>query len=332
MKKLFVLLSVLLVMAACAAPAPEKATVNTNIAEKPSAPAITEADAIAKEKAIWDTITKKDYDAFAAMLDNAQLEVTPDGVHDKAGTVTGVKDFEPSEVTFSNWKFLSVDEDAYVVVYDASLKGKYKGKDFPPTTVHASSAWANRDGKWLAVYHQECEVMKMPPPPPPAGKPDTSPAATPAQATATSDLVANEKVIWDLLKAKQYDAFAAMVATDAIEVTPQGVFDKPGIINSVKAGDFSRSTLSEFKTLNIDSDAALVTYLATTPGAKPAQERHTTLWALRDGKWLAIFHHGTPATHAMGSASPAMQPMNSASPMTHSMSSPSPRSKRFARL
>ena len=168
--------------------------------------------------------------------------------------------------------------------------------------------------------------MKMPSPPSPAAKPDTSPtAATPAQATATADTVANEKMIWDLLKAKQYDAFAAMVATEAIEVTPQGVFDKPGIINSVKAGDFSRSTLSEFKTLNIDSDATLVTYLATTPGAKPAQEHHTTLWSMRDGKWLAVFHHGTPATHAMGSASPGMSPMNSASPMTHSMSSPSPK-------
>ncbi|MGI8838269.1 MAG: DUF4440 domain-containing protein [Pyrinomonadaceae bacterium] len=326
MKKLFVLISVLLVMAACAAPAPEKATVNTNTAEKPSTAAITEADAIAKEKAIWDTLTKKDYDAFAAMLDSGQLEVTTEGaVHDKAASITMVKDFEPSEVTFSNWKFLSVDEDAFIVVYDASLKGKYKGKDFPPTTVHASSAWANRDGKWLAIYHQECEAMTMPPPPPPAAKPDTSPAATPAQATATADPVANEKMIWDLLKAKQYDAFAAVVATDAIEVTPNGVFDKTGIINSVKGADFSKSTLSDFKTLNIDSDAALVNYLVTTPGAKPAEERHTTIWAMRDGKWLAVFHHGTPFKHAMGSSSPMTHPMGSSSPMTHPMGSPSPK-------
>ncbi|MFN2499243.1 MAG: DUF4440 domain-containing protein [Pyrinomonadaceae bacterium] len=326
MKKLFVLISVLLVLAACAAPAPEKATVNTNTAEKPSTAAITEADAIAKEKAIWDTLTKKDYDAFAAMLDSGQLEVTTEGaVHDKAASITMVKDFEPSEVTFSNWKFLSVDEDAFIVVYDASFKGKYKGKDFPPTTVHASSAWANRDGKWLAIYHQECEAMTMPPPPPPAAKPDTSPAATPAQATATADPVANEKMIWDLLKARQYDAFGAMVATDGIEVTPNGVFDKTGIINSVKSADFSKSTLSDFKTVNIDSDAALVNYLVTTPGAKPAEERHTTIWAMRDGKWLAVFHHGTPFKHAMGSSSPMTHPMGSSSPMTHPMGSPSPK-------
>ena len=327
MKKLFVLISVLLVVAACAAPPPEKATVNTNTAVKETAPAMTEADAIAKEKAIWDTLSKKDYEAFGAMLDSGQIEVTPDGVHDKAASVTMVKDFEPSEVTFSNWKFLSVDEDAYVIIYDANLKGKYKGKEFPPATVHASSAWANRDGKWLAVYHQECDAMTMPPPPPPATKaaPETSPAATPAQASATADPVANEKMIWDLLKAGQFDSFASMLSADAIEVEPNGVWDKAGIMNSVKTFNFSKSTLSDFKTINIDSDAALVTYLVTNPNAKPAEERHTTIWAMRDGKWMAVFHHGTPITHAMGSASPGMSPMTSASPMKHEMASPSPK-------
>ena len=192
---------------------------------------MTEADAIAKEKAVWDAITKKDYDGFAAMLDSGQLEVMSDGVMDKATSVTSVKDFEPTETTFSNWKFLSIDKDAYVVVYDASMKGKYKGKDFPPATVHASSAWANRDGKWLAVYHQECEVMKSPAPPPPATKASGIACHSPAQATATSDPIANEKMIWDFLKAGQYDAFGSLMATDAIEVEPNGVWDRAGIIN-----------------------------------------------------------------------------------------------------
>ena len=325
MKKLFVLISLLFVVAACTAPPANRETVNSSpVAEKPSAPPMTEADAIAKEKAIWDTITKKDYDGFAAMLDSAQLEVTANGVNDKAASVTMVKDFEPSETTFSNWKFLSIDKDAYVVVYNASLKGKYKGKDFPPTTVHASSAWANRNGKWMAVYHQECDVMKMPPPSAATKKAAPSPATAPAQATATSDPIANEKMVWDLFKAGQFDAFGALLATDAIEVEPNGVFDKAGIINGVKSFDFSKSVTSDFKSLNIDSDAALVTYLLTNPGAKPAEERHTTIWAMRDGKWLAVFHHGTPATHKMSSASPGM-PMNAASPMKHAMTSPSPK-------
>ena len=168
--------------------------------------------------------------------------------------------------------------------------------------------------------------MTMPAPTPSATKaaPETSPAASPAQATATADPVANEKMIWDLLKAKQFDSFAALLATDAIEVEPNGVWDKAGIISGVKSFDFSKSTLSDFKTLNIDTDAALVTYLVTNPNSKPAEERHTTIWAMRDGKWMAVFHHGTPVNHAMSSALPAM-PMDSASPMKHEMASPSPK-------
>jgi hypothetical protein len=325
MKKLFVLISLLFVAAACTAPPANQGTVNSStVAEKPSVPAMTEADAIAKEKAIWDAITKKDYDGFAAMLDSAQLEVTNEAVQDKAASVSMVKDFEPSSTTFSDWKFLSIDKDAYVVVYNASLKGKFKGKDFPTTNVHASSAWANRNGKWLAVYHQECEVMNMPPPSAAAKKAAPSPATAPAQPTTTSDPVANEKMLWGFLKAGQYDTFGNLIAADAIEVEPNGVWDRAGIIKSVDGVDFSKSTISDFKTLNIDSDAALVTYLVTNAGAKPAEERHTTIWAQRDGKWLAIFHHGTPATHAMSSASPAM-PMNATSPMKHEMASPSPK-------
>jgi hypothetical protein len=316
MKKLFVLIAALIVVAACTAPpANREAAVNTNTAEKPSAPAITEADAIAKEKAIWNTITKKDYDAFAGMLDRSSLEVTADGVLEKSGSVSMVKDFEPTEITFSDWKFLSIDKDAYVVTYSVVAKGKYKGKEIPPTPVRGSSAWANRDGKWLAVYHQECDVMNMPPPSPAAKtKSAASPATTPAQAAATSDPIANEKTIWGFLKAGQYDSFAALLASDSIEVEPNGVFDKAGTVKGVKGFDFSKSTVSEFKSLSIDSDAALVTYLLTTPGAKPAEERHTTIWAMRDGKWMAVFHHGTPATHAMSSPSPGTHAMNSPSP------------------
>jgi hypothetical protein len=169
-------------------------------------------------------------------------------------------------------------------------------------------------------------VMNSPAAPPPATKkPTASPATAPAPAAATTaDPIANEKVIWGFLKAGQVDAFGNLIATDAIEVEPNGVWDRAGIINSVNGMDFSKSTTSDFKALNIDSDAALVTYLVTMPGAKPSEERHSTIWALRDGTWKAVFHHGTPATKAMSSPSPAMA-ASSPSPMKHEMASPSPK-------
>ena len=320
MKKILALVSLLLI-AACAAPTNEP-VVETNratnrAAETSSAPAMTETDAIAKEKAIWDTIKNKDYETFGSMLASDQIEVLDVGVHDKAASISGVRDFEPSEVSFADWKFLPIDKDAVVLVYTANVKGKFKGKEFPPTSARASSAWVNRDGKWLAIYHQECEIKTAPPPPAAGSSPaktssspgSTSPPASTA-VTTSADPIANEQAIWAALKSKNYDGFADALAPEAIEVEPTGVFDKAGTVKAVSGFDFSKAEVSDFKSVPINANVALVTYLLKIP--KEDSERHSTIWARRNGKWLAVFHHGTPiskaaAAAAAAAASPAMK-------------------------
>jgi hypothetical protein len=312
MKKILILATSMLAAAACAAPPTNReattgSSTNRAAESKASAP-LTEADAIAKERQVWDAIKSKDYEAFGNMLTDDFISVASDGVYDKAGTINGVKTFEPSEVTFSDWKFLPIDKDAGVIIYSATVKGKVNGKDMPPSSMHAGSAWVNRNGKWLAIYHQDAEVAKVPPPPPSANKSAkaaASPALTPAGPPSTSsDPVANEKLVWETLKSKNFDAFAALLAPEAIEVEASGIFDKAGSVKGVQPFDFSKAEVSDFKSVKLDDDAALVTYLLTMPGAKPEKERHTTIWASRDGKWLALFHHGTPAAPPMAKASP----------------------------
>jgi hypothetical protein len=311
MKKLLALVS-LLVIAACAPPTNNNADVGTNRAtnsnaEISSAAVLSEADAIAKEKAVWDTIKNKDYAAFGNMLADDQVEVGADGVHDKAQSIAMVKEFEPTEITFSDWKFLPIDKDAVVLTYTVNVKGKYKGKEFPRENVRASSAWVNRRGKWLAVYHQECKEAKAMPPAAassPAKKAAT-PAASASPLTLGSDAIANEKAIWEAIKTKNYDGFASALAPESIEVEPTGVNDKAGSVKGVSQFDASKAELSEFKATPFDADAVLVTYMVKLPGPDPA-ERHSTIWSRRDGKWLAVFHHGTPVAKAKAaSASPA---------------------------
>lgn len=337
MKKIFILLSMLIVAAACTAPPTNQPTVetnrNTNAAPDPSSAPITEADATAKEKAIWETIKQKDYAAFAAMLAEDQLEVTTDGVHDKAGSVAGVKEFEPSEVNFSDWKFLPIDKDGFVVAYTAAIKGKYQGKDFPPESMHCSSAWVRRNGKWLAAYHQECPLKTAARPPGAASspKPASSPAATAAGPVANgADPIANEKAVWDLFKTKNYDGFASLLASDFIEVEPDGYYDKAASVKGVSTFDTSKAVLSDFKVLNLNANSSVVTYMVKDPKSAPKGDRHSTIYVNRDGKWLALFHHGgTPvgpapaATAPKPGASPTMKP--SASPTTKPAASPTPK-------
>ena len=127
----------------------------------------------------------------------------------------------------------------------------------------------------------------------------TTPTTTMA-ATSDDDHIAREKQVWEMLKKKDYDGFAAMLAEDQVEVSAGGVHDKAGSVAGVKQNDFSTASLSDFKVIKVDADAVVVTYLvkATAPEANPGGYRESTVWVNRGGKWVAVFHQGTPVAAA----------------------------------
>ncbi|HJR07631.1 MAG TPA: nuclear transport factor 2 family protein [Pyrinomonadaceae bacterium] len=269
------------------------------------------ADAItAKEKQIWDALKNKDHDAFGKMLASDMIYVSSDGVYDKAATLNGLKEFAPTEITLSDWKTLMLDEDAAVVTYTVDAKGTSGGQPIPSGALRASSAWVKRGAEWLAVYHQDCPTKEpaaaAATPAAETSKPSSSAAnanantstsaAKHAEMVASDDPVAIEKHLWEALKQKDWDTFAAHLAAEQVEVEPGGVSDRAATLASVKEVDFSKTTVSDFKATKLDDDATLVTYMVrgTGPDGKPSEHRASTIWVERDGKWLAFFHHGTP--------------------------------------
>ena len=300
MNKTVLFVLTILILAACSAPPTNReatSSANTNkAAETKSAAPLTEAEASAKEKEVWASIEKKDSAAFGAYLVDDFIYVSGDGVHDKAATVKRISDAGTmSNLVFSDWKLVSVDKDAAVLVYKFNANAAMNGQT-QPVSSYASTLMVNRSGKWQAIYHQDCDVSTAPPPPAKASTPSTSasPAAAASPATMSSNVEANEKAVWAALTARHWDLFAGYLANDAVEVEPLGVSDKAGSVKGVQAFDFSKSSLSDWKTVKIDDDAAIVTYVAHFPGQKPDTEYHTTVWANRNGKWSAVFHHGTP--------------------------------------
>jgi len=274
---------------------------NSNAAATPTpAPTVAAADHIARERQVMDAIKRKDWDAFAAFLADDQLYVSTDGVQDKAATLAGVRKLDVTEYTLADPRVVQIDGDLVVVTYTTTAKGTYDGKPVPAGSQRESTAWVNRGGRWLAVYHQDTEVMSAPTPTPGAPTPAaTAAAATPAGTATPAATPANstelEQQIWDALKRKDWDGFAALLAADAVEVEPEGVTDKAGSVNGVKQFDFTGVTLSEFREVKIDADATLVTYMARGPRAPFNKgSRHSTIHANRSGRWLAVFHQGTP--------------------------------------
>jgi hypothetical protein len=305
MKKILALVSLLGLAAACAAPPAgnNNMTANTNKApEMKSMAGPSEADLVAKEKSAWDTFKKKDADGFKKLLAADYLEVTDSGLKDTAATVASMSDITIDDVTFSDWKMTPIDKNAALLTYKVTVKGKVKGEDIPPGPYFEASAYVNRNGDWVAIYYQETLNKKMEgPAPSPSKKPAGSPASSPAKPPETgADPVANEKIVWDLFKAKNWDGFAALLAPEFMEVEAEGVFDKTGSVKALQdmPGDMSQFDLSDWKALPFDDDAKLVTYTVTTKGPKPMKEYHATIWVKRDGKWLGLYHQGTPEASA----------------------------------
>ena len=312
MKKLIAGVCFLVLLAACQPVANENMTNANKTPETKAVAPPSEADMIAKEKAAWDAFKRKDADAFKKMLAPEYIEISGNGTMDTAATVNAMNDVTFTDLTFADWKMTTIDKDLLLLTYTTTQKGTYKGEAFEATNRHGA-AWVNRNGEWLAIYFQETPVPKTPPPPPPAPKPtsSSSPAASPIKVETSDDVIANEKLVWDLFRARNFEAFQTLLAPEFMEIETTGVYDKAGTVKGVSEMDMSQFELADWRAVKFDDDSALVVYTATMKGPKPQKDYHATIWAKRDGKWLGFHHQGTPARSAPG-ATPS--PTKNASP------------------
>src|ERR1041384_6541637 len=101
MKKFLVLLSFVVLAAACATePAGNNnMTANTNKAgETKTAAGPSEADLQAKETAAWDAFKRKDADAFKKSLASEYFGVSATGVGDTAASIAAMKDSDLTDL------------------------------------------------------------------------------------------------------------------------------------------------------------------------------------------------------------------------------------------
>jgi hypothetical protein len=307
MKRIILLSALLLAASACTTTTQAPSNTNTSTppantsnSSTPNTGSTTlNSEITDKEKQIWDAIKKKDAAGFAAMLADDFIYISSDGVFDKAATANGVKQIEATEVTLSDWKTVMLDKDAAVVTYTVIMKGTSGGKPIPPGSMRASSAWVNRGGKWVGVYHQETEIAERPSTTPTTAKPTAEtkggkPAEAKPAASNPDEAINREQQVWDAIKKRDYVAFANFLADDQIQVMPNGLNDKVGSVNGVQKVDLSGASLSNFKVVKLDDDASLVTYMVKFPAdISPNPERSSTIWVNRGGKWSVVFHQGT---------------------------------------
>jgi hypothetical protein len=297
------------------------ANANANAAATATPAGPTQADIEAKERAIYDAIKAKNWDAFAGMLSDDFVIVSDDGVHTRAEMLEQIKKYDLTEYTLSDFRFVKVDADLAVITYGETEKSSYDGKPSSGKPVRASSAWVNKGGKWVAAYHQETEAAAAPAQPGGANSNSAANTNANANANANSNAAANanassansnanasaspaaaeasnpidkEKKVWEEFKAKDWATFATDLADEFIEVEPTGVYTKTASIDALKQMDASKYVLSDWKETKIDSDASVVTYRVKSSDGK-GEDFHSTIWAKRGDRWWAFLHQGTPA-------------------------------------
>ena len=125
--------------------------------------AAIEKQLIANERAINEAVAKNDMKTFNSFVDAQGYGIDPTGI-------MKVADIGPmfAQLKIASWnldqsKVMWVDNNTAVHMYRWTGKGTFNNQPVPSPT-WASTVWANRGGKWVAVFHQETNAMEMPPP------------------------------------------------------------------------------------------------------------------------------------------------------------------------
>jgi hypothetical protein len=121
----------------------------------PAASPAAIASATEAEKAVWDAIKAKNWDAFGSYLLPDAYEVEPEGTMDKATSVKMIAGFDASKWTLSDFKETKLDSDATLITYKGA--GPDRGKNIE---MYHSTIWTNRGGQWKAAFHQGTVAAK----------------------------------------------------------------------------------------------------------------------------------------------------------------------------
>jgi hypothetical protein len=148
---LFVFLPAVLPAQTPAAPPPPR-----KAAASPVAP---DQQVIANEHAVWEAVKQQDTAKFSELVADDARIVFDTGILTKADFLASLPDRTITDYKLDSFTVLKPNSQTVILIYKATRSGLYKGKPFPPSSVHEGSVWVLRNGKWLAVLNQETPIL-----------------------------------------------------------------------------------------------------------------------------------------------------------------------------
>lgn len=108
----------------------------------------------ANEVKILNALKANDAKTFTSMVAGDGWSVDLNGSSAMKDFIPMIKDMKFESYKMRDVKVVSLSKDAALLTYTLDEKGSMQGEAFPPV-VYATTAYANRGGKWIAIFHQE---------------------------------------------------------------------------------------------------------------------------------------------------------------------------------
>ena len=104
-----------------------------------------------------------------------------------------------------------------------------------------------------------------------------------------------ETAVWDAVKAKQMDIFAASMSPDFVGVYSEGTHDRARELEVVRIQRLRSFSIGNFNARMVDANDLLTTYSADVRGTYKGASFsgrywNTSLWHRERGRWLTVFH------------------------------------------
>jgi hypothetical protein len=113
-------------------------------------------------------------------------------------------------------------------------------------------------------------------------------------------LSANEKSLWEAIKAGDMKTFSAGLSDETMDIDVSGmVYNKQQLVENLSKMKMTDYMLSDFQLFNLDKDSVVLSYTsnstATMDGKTMTMKtRHSTTYVNHGGKWMPKFHTETP--------------------------------------
>jgi hypothetical protein len=113
-----------------------------------------EEQLIAMEIDIVAAQKRRDFSAVEALLAEEFHEIGSSGrLFSKSEVLKAVQEVQIIDYSFEHFNLLPIDDRCVILTYIATVRRSHQGQEHW-NRAHRSSTWMQRNGSWLAVFHQ----------------------------------------------------------------------------------------------------------------------------------------------------------------------------------